>query len=625
VAPDAELRASLREGALSPATLVWSEGMTDWLPAANVAELWEMPNEPDLNDEMPTLMRRNPLSFIAEQMAPKIVMPGGAPAPMMGGPLPGGPAPQETAGSTLLGVPPPSAGSAPMPLDMPRAQKAPVRGKGATMVLQAVAAPAPQHLAPPVASGPGPAPSGPPNRNIPTAVGYPTPLVGGGNPLNQGPPSGPMPMAAPLGEPPAPAAPPGFSGDPNPFPFADQPPPGPPPGFEPPMGLPPGHDAGGAPGGLSTPVKVALGAGAVVLLSLIGVGIAMIIHLKSAPPPASSASAPTSASAAPAEPPRPRLGAELACKVDRAGQKVLGRASRAVPIEVLLAGGKATLGFSMDGRSPTGLEVDLGSMKTRTLKTPRAAGKLRRVYPFSADGSTAFVVDDEPAKRKLQEGAGLADPKPYYVGLDGGALARAERLSGDTQKLWPTPVGAAEIRVLPVPGDGAFVGARSADALFVGRLGADRAPKGDLVQLSSGDALGAWALGLAADEAAVIAQLRGAAGLKVAHGPKAGALAKAEPLALAAVGADAGSFSLAGVDGGRWLLVWTEGKEGARQLRALTLSSLFDPVGEPLTIAAPEANVGPAGLAVAGKQGAVFYAAAAKKGVELWGATISCP
>jgi hypothetical protein len=369
---------------------------------------------------------------------------------------------------------------------------------------------------------------------------------------------------------------------------------------------------------------VALIGGAVALLALTGLGIGLLIHLKTSPAPAPPMSASASASAPPVEPPKPRMGPEMACKIDRAGQKIAGRVSRAVPIEVALGGGNASVGFSMDGKSPAGIEVEVSSMKSKSLKTPRAAGKLRRVYPFVADGVTTFVVDDEPAKRKLQEGAGLADPKPYYIGLDGGSLARADRLSGDPQKIWPTAVGAAEVRVLPVPGDGAFVGAKSADALFVGRVGADRAARGDLGKLAS-EALGAWALGSSADEAAVIAQLRGAPGFKVAHGPRGAALAKADPVSLAAVGADAASLSLAGVDGGRWLLVWSEGKDGARQLRALTLSAQFESVGEPLSLAAPEANASPAGLAMAGKQGAVFFAASVKKGVELWGATISCP
>jgi hypothetical protein len=428
---------------------------------------------------------------------------------------------------------------------------------------------------------------------------------------------------------------PGQAGGPGPGGFGG--PAGGPGGFGGPAGGPGpegfgGQATGPAPGGEPPPaarpspaVRAALIAGGVLLLTLTGVGIGLIIHLKSGPSTAPTASASASASAAPAPPPKPRMGPELACKLDKAAQKVVSRASRAVPIEVLLAGGKASLGFSMDGKTPTGLEVELGSMKSKQLKTPRAAGKLRRIYPYSADGTTAFVVDDEPAKHKLQEGAGLADPKPYYIGLDGGSLARAERLSGDPQKIWPTAVGAAEVRVLPVPGDGAFVGARTADALFVGRIGADRGAKGDLVKLSGGDALGAWALGVSADEAAAIVQIQGAAGFKVAHGPRGAALAKAEPLLLAGVGAEAASLSLAGVDGGRWLLVWSEGKDGARQLRALTLSPQFEPVGEPLSIAGPEANAGPAGLAIAGKQGAVFYAATVKKGVELWGATISCP
>ncbi|MDP4625929.1 MAG: DUF4339 domain-containing protein [Akkermansiaceae bacterium] len=48
--PEDELRAKIRRGEISDATLVWRDGMADWLPLAQVAEL--KPGAPKVEPEL---------------------------------------------------------------------------------------------------------------------------------------------------------------------------------------------------------------------------------------------------------------------------------------------------------------------------------------------------------------------------------------------------------------------------------------------------------------------------------------------------------------------------------------------------------------------------------------------
>ena len=85
------------------------------------------------------------------------------------------------------------------------------------------------------------------------------------------------------------------------------------------------------------------------------------------------------------------------------------------------------------------------------------------------------------------------------------------------------------------------------------------------------------------------------------------------------------SPTAASLNGGRYLIQWTEGEAGSRVVRALTLSSDFSPLGEPITLSPPSDNAGQGVLWARGAHAVALFFVRAEKVHELWGATLRCP
>jgi hypothetical protein len=86
------------------------------------------------------------------------------------------------------------------------------------------------------------------------------------------------------------------------------------------------------------------------------------------------------------------------------------------------------------------------------------------------------------------------------------------------------------------------------------------------------------------------------------------------------------SPGLAGVPGGRFLLVWTEGPTSQQRVRAITLSSAGDPAGKPMEISNEAVNSGQGQAAVTamGAKGIVAFLQATGDGFEMVATGISC-
>ena len=89
--------------------------------------------------------------------------------------------------------------------------------------------------------------------------------------------------------------------------------------------------------------------------------------------------------------------------------------------------------------------------------------------------------------------------------------------------------------------------------------------------------------------------------------------------------ADALSPAVEGVSNGRWLLQWTEGAPGQRQVRIQTLGFDLVPVGDPINLSPEALNAGQGVVVVQGDQAIALFSEKKGKAHELWGATLSCP
>lgn len=74
----------------------------------------------------------------------------------------------------------------------------------------------------------------------------------------------------------------------------------------------------------------------------------------------------------------------------------------------------------------------------------------------------------------------------------------------------------------------------------------------------------------------------------------------------------------------RWLLQWTEGREGERRVRAITLDAAFRPIGVSITVSPQEASAG-GGLVTRVDEGALSLFLVQKPGgYDLWATTLAC-
>ena len=81
--------------------------------------------------------------------------------------------------------------------------------------------------------------------------------------------------------------------------------------------------------------------------------------------------------------------------------------------------------------------------------------------------------------------------------------------------------------------------------------------------------------------------------------------------------------SVTDLDHGGWLMMWTEGKQGQREVRMLTCDTNLEPVGEARTVSG-QGNAGQGVGVVAMGRGLTAYLVGTRTH-ELWGAGIECP
>jgi hypothetical protein len=89
-------------------------------------------------------------------------------------------------------------------------------------------------------------------------------------------------------------------------------------------------------------------------------------------------------------------------------------------------------------------------------------------------------------------------------------------------------------------------------------------------------------------------------------------------------GGDAIAPAIAGLTGGRWLLMWTEGKPGRRVLRAQTYDRKYRPIGEALRVSPATGSFGQGTVGVVGATAIVVFFLATSRTYQIWGTVLQC-
>jgi hypothetical protein len=368
--------------------------------------------------------------------------------------------------------------------------------------------------------------------------------------------------------------------------------------------------------------------------------------LSGAAPSASEAVAGTATSAAPppAEAPGPAVAA---CAVAGSPHVIAPSALLTAGVEVVRLGDDIGVGFAPSDRDAMAVRLDPVSLAATATASVAVRGgpSARRVTPYLARGSLSIAVDVDKKGDALQGRRTVYEDTPLQIGVADGSLAVAPvGRAAPAAKLWALPpqdeAAVDALRGAFEPGhDGAetvlALAFRRGSSEWIGIARGDKtpAPSGELsrvdglgpavgspaVAISDGAVMVAWADRPTSDDPWRLRWVRFRAG------DAPGAPATFTPPA-GGRGEQTMSPGLAGLPGGRFLLVWTEGPTSAHDVRALTLANDGSPLGPPLVISNEGVNAGQgqAAMTAAGK-GVVAFLESGAGGFEVAATAIVCP
>jgi hypothetical protein len=295
--------------------------------------------------------------------------------------------------------------------------------------------------------------------------------------------------------------------------------------------------------------------------------------------------------------------------------------------------GRAAVGFATSDKEAIGVTIDLDTLATERKFSEQSREPITGVVPLTASGKLRFVVDRESSG--LRFARSIDSKPPMTIGVSDEGFASVVG-GGVPRTVWP---GGEERRIteprVARAGDGFVVTFRrggQTGEVVAGWLGADGSRKSDLSGVqTTRKFIGTPVLGANEKEVLVAFAARPSEnsywGLQVATGALGEVPKRARPFSIppGGLGAEAISPAVAGLSGGRWLLQWTEGSTGDRQVRLQTLGGDLIALGDPVTLSPEEVNAGQGVVWVRGEKALSLFLVKVTSGHELWGALLKCP
>ena len=338
--------------------------------------------------------------------------------------------------------------------------------------------------------------------------------------------------------------------------------------------------------------------------------------------------------------PAPSIGDMPPCRVMGPAKSVAPEVQLAGGLEAVVVRGEIAAGFARTPNEAVVLPLDPSDLSSGVPQVSASKEAIRRVTPIQ-DGSVAISSDgkrDPMAARRPSSG-----PTPVDIGMAGGHLVWATHPSNEFGALWAlegdAPIDA--LRAVPLDGAGGAyilvfrrgasiwsgVIARADDSSKFAPVGALFEAKGDGAQIGapsvavSGEtALILWADRASGEEPWRLRSRRWGRGME-SPSPVEGFEISNEDAGTSYI-----SPSVAALEGGRFLVVWTEGTALHHRVRALTLDAAGRAKGAPLAISNDDANAGQGqGAVLPDGRGIVGYLAARGDGFELMAVSIDCP
>jgi len=329
-----------------------------------------------------------------------------------------------------------------------------------------------------------------------------------------------------------------------------------------------------------------------------------------------------------------RLEPPKACLMLRAPERWAPAASKKISFELTAtAEGKLAIGYARSSKKVRGLLIDptTGVVKSRfTGKTTKK--KLSRVVPLVGPKGVRYA----PTLRKqgkMRNAVWVSAEKPFVVGFTATHCATAAAPGKKSRNLWKlagkgTP---AKLRTVAIPSRGVAVAYAHGGRNWYAWLDEDGEVAHPAAAVETKAAtVGQPQLGYNEDELSLVfAEIpkKGApARIRWARAPIGQPLGKPKVVRLpkGGPGGHAKAPAIAGLPGGRWLLMWTEGKVGGYVLRAQTYDRDQKPIGKALRVSPATGSFGQGAVGVEGQSAAVVFLMAAGREFEIWGTVLRC-
>jgi hypothetical protein len=321
------------------------------------------------------------------------------------------------------------------------------------------------------------------------------------------------------------------------------------------------------------------------------------------------------------------------------GCRLLARAERlASPVESTVPAslgptpdGKAiAVGFASSQSQIGAMTVEVGSLHPSLHPTQGGAERILGVVPLVEGGHLDFAVDT--ADRGLSSPRSVT--REILLGATEKAFARKVN-GGKSEELWTLPerTRITTPSVASLPGMGYAVAFRSggqSGKIQLGWLGADGARKSELAALEETGLVGTPAATSSGGQVLLGYAARAseadhwAIHLVTARFGEPPAPIRAFDLPPGGPGVEAISPSATALPDGRWLVQWTEGATGNRQVRAQALGADLRPIGPAITLSPAELNAGQGAVLGLGAQALVVFVVITEANRELWGASVAC-
>jgi hypothetical protein len=299
-------------------------------------------------------------------------------------------------------------------------------------------------------------------------------------------------------------------------------------------------------------------------------------------------------------------------------------------VEAAATESRVGFGVVKGPREGVALELDLASGAVKGSTKVIAGDALLRVLP-ALDGDLPVDAIAETGPLHVVRGSG-DDADSYEIGNQAGFLAWRARGHEAWSRLWPMTSDVEAPRIVRSGKDRVLVYRREG-AIWLGAVEVDEegAHPRALLRLSDSAAtvqVGTPALDGKGDVGVAAWSQRDTRGggrwtLRWTHWRQG---AKPDVVRELASPGEGGAIApnVAVLDGGDFLIAWTEGAAGHHRVRAQLFGADDEPIGAPLDASALGVDAGQAQVALGGTRGAIGYLVARAAGFDLVAAPIAC-